>query len=146
MVLSKLANLFYFTIKRFGGETTSLAVDFAHAEQFRAAGYAPFLVDGTEYGEVRQYGNFSFLRIYECDHEVLLYQPEASLTMFNCTIFHFDVATGEHALTAELNTTGSPESTHTEAYAPLPSETTTQAAAKYGGSRSGKSRLAMLQG
>lgn len=32
------------------------------------------VVDGTEYGEVRQYGNFSFLRVYEAGHEVPFYQ------------------------------------------------------------------------
>lgn len=32
------------------------------------------VVDGTEYGEVRQYGNFSFARIYEAGHEIPYYQ------------------------------------------------------------------------
>jgi hypothetical protein len=50
---------------RFGGEAVSLEVNYANKEEFAAAGYAPFMVDGTEYGEVRQYGNFSFLRVYE---------------------------------------------------------------------------------
>ncbi|PBP19593.1 putative carboxypeptidase S1 [Diplocarpon rosae] len=49
----------------FGGQAVSLAVNYIHKEEFAAAGYAPFLVDDTEYGEVRQFGNFSFLRIYE---------------------------------------------------------------------------------
>lgn len=39
-------------------------------------------MDGTEYGEVRQYGNFSFLRVYESGHEVPYYQPVAALEMF----------------------------------------------------------------
>ena len=51
--------------RRFGGEAISLAVNYTHKEQFAAAGYAPFTVNGIEYGEVRQYGNFSFLRVYE---------------------------------------------------------------------------------
>lgn len=42
-----------------------MAVNYTHKEEFAAAGYAPFMVDGTEYGEVRQFGNFSFIRIYE---------------------------------------------------------------------------------
>jgi hypothetical protein len=42
-----------------------LAVNYTHKEEFAAAGYAPFKVDGTEYGEVRQFGNFSFVRMYE---------------------------------------------------------------------------------
>lgn len=54
----------------FGGQAVSLQVNYTHAAEFRAAGYVPFVVDGTEYGEVRQYGNFSFVRIYEAGHEV----------------------------------------------------------------------------
>jgi hypothetical protein len=50
---------------RFGGEAVSLAVNYIHSEEFAAAGYTPFMADGTEYREVRQYGNFSFLRVYE---------------------------------------------------------------------------------
>ena len=40
----------------FGGEAISLAVNYTNAAEFAAAGYTPFMVDGTEYGEVRQYG------------------------------------------------------------------------------------------
>jgi hypothetical protein len=50
---------------RFGGQAISVAVNYTHKDEFAAAGYTPFKVDGTEYGEVRQYGNFSFLRVYE---------------------------------------------------------------------------------
>lgn len=44
----------------FGGQAVSLQVNYTHAEQFAATGYEPFVVDGTEYGEVRQYGNCKF--------------------------------------------------------------------------------------
>ena len=54
----------------FGGQAISLQVNYTHKAEFAAAEYAPFLVSGTEYGEVRQYGNFSFVRIYEAGHEV----------------------------------------------------------------------------
>lgn len=54
----------------FGGEAVSLALNYTQAEKFRKAGYAPLLVDGVEYGSVREYGNFSFARIYEAGHEV----------------------------------------------------------------------------
>jgi carboxypeptidase C (cathepsin A) len=54
-------NLFYgdadYICNWFGGEAVSLALNYTHSEQFAAAGYEPFTVDGTEYGEVRQYGN-----------------------------------------------------------------------------------------
>jgi carboxypeptidase C (cathepsin A) len=40
------------------------------------------VVDGTEYGEVRQYGNFSFARIYESGHEIPYYQRESPPRFF----------------------------------------------------------------
>lgn len=104
----------------FGGEAVSLAVNYTHTADFQAAGYTPMLVDGVEYGEVRQYGNFSFLRIYEAGHEVPYYQPLASLAMFNRTIKNMDIATGEEAVTVSYETNGTASATHTEPYVPLP--------------------------
>lgn len=129
----------------FGGEAVSLKVDYAHQEEFRAAGYAPFVVDGTEYGEVRQYGNFSFLRVYEAGHEVPYYQPVASLAMFNRTVFHYDVATGKTPVTANLTTEGEPEATHTESFVPLPTSTGSLAASA-AALDLGKLKLPMLMG
>lgn len=40
-----------------GGEAVSLNINYTHSEQFAAAGYEKFMVDGEEFGEVRQYGN-----------------------------------------------------------------------------------------
>jgi carboxypeptidase C (cathepsin A) len=40
------------------------------------------LVDGTEYGSVRQYGNFSFARIYEAGHEIPYYQRMSHSHLF----------------------------------------------------------------
>lgn len=62
----------------FGGEAVSLAVNYTHSAQFKAAGYAPFNIDGHEYGEVREYGNFSFLRIYDSGHQVPYYQRKST--------------------------------------------------------------------
>ena len=81
-------------------------------------------VDGVEYGETREYGNFSFTRIYEAGHEVPYYQPIASLALFNRTINGFDSATGLQKVTAELSTNGTAVATHTETFVPLPSTTT----------------------
>lgn len=67
----------------FGGEAVSLAVNYTHAAQFRAAGYVPLTVDGVEYGEVRQYGNFSFTRIYEAGHQVPYYQPIRKFVIYH---------------------------------------------------------------
>lgn len=32
---------------------------YTHAAEFRKAGYVPMTVNGTEYGETREFGNFS---------------------------------------------------------------------------------------
>lgn len=125
------------TTHRFGGEAVSLAVNYTHSEAFAAAGYAPFMVDGTEYGEVRQYGNFSFLRVYEVrrctasiesvvnteqsGHEVPYYQPEASLEMFRRVLLGIDLATGGARFDGNYSSTGTANATHTEPFVALPS-------------------------
>ncbi|KAL1795765.1 hypothetical protein ACET3X_005989 [Alternaria dauci] len=105
----------------FGGEAISLAIEYTHSDEFRAAGYEAMVVDGTEYGEVRQYGNFSFARIYESGHEVPYYQPVAALAYFNRTLYHYDIATGEEKITANLTTSGSANATHTNSFVPITS-------------------------
>ena len=126
----------------FGGEAVSLQVNYTHAAEFRAAGYTPFMVDGIEYGEVRQYGNFSFLRIYEAGHEVPFYQPEASLALFNRTINNMTIADGSEMLTPDYGTTGDAVATHTEPFVPLPTSTTVSAAAVQSSSAArGKGRI-----
>ena len=107
----------------FGGQAVSLQVDYVHSAEFRAAGYAPFVVDGTEYGEVRQYGNFSFMTIYEAGHEVPFYQPLASLAMFSRVLGNLDIATGEEAVTGSYVTNGTANATHTEPYVAIPTVT-----------------------
>lgn len=104
----------------FGGQAVSLAMNHTTAPQFRKAGYVPMTVNGVEYGEVRQYGNFSFIRVYEAGHEVPYYQPEASLAFFNRSINHFDIATGTVKVTSNYDTKGEPSATHTEPYVSLP--------------------------
>lgn len=107
----------------FGGEAISLAVNFTHAEDFRAAGYVPFLVDGTEYGETREYGNFSFTRIYESGHEVPYYQPEASLAIFKRVLQGLVIPDGKGVVTEGYRTNGTAKATHTESFVALPSAT-----------------------
>lgn len=107
----------------FGGEAVSKEAKYAHSKEFNAAGYAPFMVDGVQYGETREYGNFSFTRVYESGHEVPYYQPIAALQLFNRTIFGWDIPTGEKKITADYGTQGKPDTTHTESFVPLPSET-----------------------
>ena len=112
----------------FGGQAISLAVNFTHKEEFAAAGYELLTVNDTAYGEVRQYGNFSFTRIWEAGHEVPFYVPVGSLALFNRTINHFDIATGTKPVTSDLETEGEATPTHTEPFVALPSSTSSAAA------------------
>ncbi len=120
MLSNKLAD---YICNWFGGEAVSLAANFTGAEKFRAAGYTPMVVDGVEYGETREYGNFSFTRVYEAGHEVPYYQPIAALALFNRTINMFDIATGQKKITADYATNGEAKATHTEPFVALPSKT-----------------------
>ncbi|KAL8942993.1 MAG: hypothetical protein Q9216_001349 [Gyalolechia sp. 2 TL-2023] len=106
-----------------GGQAVSLTVNYTNKAEFADAGYTPFLVDGTEYGEVREYGNFSFLRIYEAGHEVPFYQPLASLEFFRRVLGGRDIALGTTQLTGTYSTNGNANSTHTESSVALSTTT-----------------------
>lgn len=93
-----------------------MQVNYTHAAEFRASGYAPFVVDGTEYGESRQYGNFSFTRVYESGHEVPYYQPEASLELFRRALGDLVLADGVEKVTPTYQSNGTETATHTESY------------------------------
>jgi carboxypeptidase C (cathepsin A) len=58
----------------YGGELLSLAIPYANATSFAAAGYTDLIVNDTYVGgQTRQYGNLSFTRVYEAGHEVRNY-------------------------------------------------------------------------
>jgi len=99
-----------------GGEAVSLQLDYKHKAEFAAAGYAPFVVDGVEYGESRQYGNFSFTRVYEAGHEVPYYQPKASLEAFRRIIGDLVISDGSQPVTLTYSSEGKTNLTHTESY------------------------------
>ena len=105
----------------FGGTAVANEIEYENSEEFRAAGYTPFMVDGTEYGEGKQYGNFSFTRIYEAGHEVPYYQPVASLELFRRVLGNLVLADGSMPVTEDYSTNGTPNATHTESFVPLPS-------------------------
>ncbi|PYH35393.1 S10 family peptidase [Aspergillus neoniger CBS 115656] len=109
----------------FGGQAISLAVNYTHASQFRAAGYTPMTVDGVEYGETREYGNFSFTRVYQAGHEVPYYQPIAALQMFNRTLFGWDIAAGTTQIWPDYTTNGTAQATHTQSFVPLSTASST---------------------
>lgn len=81
---------------------------------------------------MRQYGNLSFLRIYEAGHEVPYYQPVAALAMFNRTLNHWNIADGTKMVTANLTSVGGPNATHTESFVALPPTSTASASATGG--------------
>ncbi|KAI1079236.1 peptidase [Whalleya microplaca] len=99
-----------------GGEAVSLAVNYTNKAEFAEAGYAPFVVDGTEYGESRQYGNFSFTRIYDSGHEVPYYQPKAALELFRRVLGDLAVADGKEKVTPTYESEGTANATHTNSY------------------------------
>jgi hypothetical protein len=81
---------------------------------------------------VRQYGNLSFLRIYEAGHEVPYYQPQAALALFNRTLNHWNIADGTEMVTANLSSYGTANATHTEAFVALPATSSASVSATGG--------------
>ncbi|PYH98993.1 alpha/beta-hydrolase [Aspergillus ellipticus CBS 707.79] len=78
-----------------GGEEVSLHVDYSDADRFRAAGYAPVRTSSSYVGGlVRQFGNFSFTRVFQAGHEVPAYQPQTAYEIFYRALFNRDIATG----------------------------------------------------
>jgi len=61
-----------------GGEEVSLAINYTDSEQFRSAGYAAIQTNSSYAGgQVRQYGNFSFIRVFgENSAEVTRSRPD----------------------------------------------------------------------
>ncbi|KAH7074774.1 Alpha/Beta hydrolase protein [Paraphoma chrysanthemicola] len=79
----------------YGGELLSLAIPFTNATSFASAGYSDVVVNSSYVGgQVRQYGNLSFTRVYEAGHEVPAYQPETAYKIFQRALFNLDIATG----------------------------------------------------
>ncbi|KAI0472260.1 carboxypeptidase S1 [Xylaria cf. heliscus] len=78
-----------------GGEAVSLAINYTNTDKFHAAGYTDIVVNDTYVGgQVRQYGNLSFSRVYEAGHEIPSYQPETAYKMFTRALSNKDIATG----------------------------------------------------
>ncbi|ROT36136.1 carboxypeptidase S1 [Sodiomyces alkalinus F11] len=78
-----------------GGEAASLAIPWDNQEEFAAAGYADLATNCTYVGgQVRQYGNLSYARVFQAGHAVPAYQPETAYRIFNRALFDRDIATG----------------------------------------------------
>ncbi|KAJ1034721.1 hypothetical protein NDA13_000977 [Ustilago tritici] len=84
---------------------------------FEEAGYEDLQTsDGIAHGQVKQSGQFSFVRIYESGPEVPFYQPLASLEMFERVLNGTDLATGKEKISPDsmYKTTGPAKSTYRE--------------------------------
>ena len=78
---------------------------------------------------MRQYGNFSFMRVYESGHEVPYYQPVAALEIFRRVLGNLILSDGSEALSGTYGTEGEATATHTESFVALPTSTTSAVAA-----------------
>ena len=95
-----------------GGYAVAEEIGFAG---FNQAGFANISSsDGGVYGQVKQAGNFSFVRIYESGHEVPFYQPGVALEMFERVIKGMDIETGNMTVTPKYRSKGSELSTYRE--------------------------------
>jgi carboxypeptidase D len=83
-----------------GGEEVSLGVKYSNTDKFHTAGYADIHTNASYVGgQVRQYGNFSFSRVYEAGHEVPAYQPDTAYEIFHRSLFNLDIATSKISTT-----------------------------------------------
>ncbi|KAM3501511.1 hypothetical protein MY10362_005487 [Beauveria mimosiformis] len=102
----------------FGGEAISLQVakeaGGQYLSQFPAAGYSPIIVSSSYIGgEVRQFGNLSFSRVFQSGHSVASYQPETAFQIFSRLMTGTSVSTGQSIDLSTYSTSGSANSTTT---------------------------------
>lgn len=105
-----------------GGEAASLAVPYSKADEFAAAGYVPLITSDGVKGMTRQYGNFSFTRVFQAGHEVPAYQGEAAYEIFNRATFGLDVPTGTFVTDDEFGTVGPSDVWNIKGLSPTPQE------------------------
>ncbi|KAK4550531.1 hypothetical protein LTR36_000110 [Oleoguttula mirabilis] len=95
-----------------GGQVVSEMVE---APGFGTAGYENVTTsDGIVHGQVKQSGNFAFVRVYESGHEVPFYQPVIALEMFERAICGQDIADGKESVWNGYKSIGTAESTYRE--------------------------------
>lgn len=103
----------------FGGEAISLEVakqaGGQYVTEFPAAGYSPIIVNSSYIGgEVRQFGNLSFSRVFQSGHSVASYQPETAFQIFNRVMTGTSVSTGQAVDANTYSTSGPINSTTTD--------------------------------
>ena len=103
---------------------SSTVLPATYASAFPAAGYSEIVVNNSYIGgEVRQFGNLSFSRVYDSGHFVPYFQPETAFTIFARVLGGTEVATGEPIDLSTYSTTGSANSSYVNAVPPAPSPT-----------------------
>jgi len=98
-----------------GGEAVSLEVArlSSYNTTFPAAGYADVVANASYVGgQVRQYGNLSFTRIYDAGHTIPSYQPETAFVVFSRIIQGDDIGMGHDVDLASFGTQGPAHSVH----------------------------------
>ncbi|KAF2276669.1 carboxypeptidase S1 [Westerdykella ornata] len=99
-----------------GGEAVSIELARLLPEygpKFPAAGYADIVVNSSYVGgQVRQFGNLSFARIYDAGHTVPEYQPETAFTVFTRILKGTDIGMGKDIDLSEFETKGPSDSKH----------------------------------
>jgi carboxypeptidase C (cathepsin A) len=106
-----------------GGEAVSLELAriTAYNTTFPAAGYADVVAnDFYVGGQVRQYGNLSFTRIYDAGHMVPAYQPETAFVVFSRIIQGNDIGMGHDVDLTSFGTQGPAHSDHKNKVPPQP--------------------------
>lgn len=81
-----------FICNAFGNEAWTLALEWPGKKKFNAAKVNKFKADGQHAGDSRNYGNFTFLTIFDAGHMVPFNQPKASLEFFNRWVLDSDYA------------------------------------------------------
>jgi len=66
-----------------GGEAWTLATKWAHHDDFNNQQFEKWHFNGMDAGEMRQFGNLHFLRVYDAGHMVPMDQPENALDMIH---------------------------------------------------------------
>jgi hypothetical protein len=105
-----------------GGENVSMNIPWSKKEDFTKAGYADVRVNKKYVGgQVRQYGNLSFTRVYQAGHEVPAYQPETAYEIFRRSMNGLDIATGKQKTSGvEYKTEGKADTNGIRMKAPKP--------------------------
>ncbi|KAI9851298.1 MAG: hypothetical protein M1838_004034 [Thelocarpon superellum] len=110
-----------------GGEAVSFSVAGTLPDAygpFYGAGYADIVVNSSYIGgQVRQFGNLSFTRVYDAGHLIPAYQPETAFTVFTRVMTGVNIATGEPVNLTSFGTQGDANSTHTNSAPPSPDPT-----------------------